>query len=104
MNEVTPELIAANCDPAVQRHPRRNRIPKTEAEASHAVPDVAAWPGGIADVPEVGSSLPVTPEAAGGNLIRPDVPEPAIDGLSVCAKDPNAVPVEWRPVCRRTRP
>ena len=82
MNEVTPELIAQIATRLYNDIPGASRIPKTEAEASHAAPEAAAWPEGIADVPAVGSFLPVAPKAAGGHLTRPDVPEPATDGLS----------------------
>jgi cysteine desulfurase/selenocysteine lyase len=82
MNEVTPELIAQIATRLYNDIPDASRIPKTEAEASHAASEPAAWGNGIAEAPAAGSFLPIAAETAGSNLIRPDVPEPASDGLS----------------------
>ncbi len=82
MNEVTPDLIARIATRLYNELPGANRIPKTEAEASHAASEAAGWPVESAGLSAVGGSLPDGPGTHGGDLIAPVSSEPiSADGL-----------------------
>ncbi len=81
MNELTPDLIAQIATRLYNEIPGVNRIPKTEAEASHAASEAAGAPAGFAEIPAAGSSLPIEPGTAAGNPVASVSPEPATDGL-----------------------
>jgi cysteine desulfurase/selenocysteine lyase len=86
MNEVTPDLIAQIATRLYNEIPGVNRIPKTEAEASHAASEATGPPAGFAEIPAAGSSLPIAPETAGGNLIGPRASGLAPGGLGAFVK------------------